>query len=500
MSDSGRTRSPVAPGDIIGGKYRVERVLGAGGMGVVVAARHVELDQPVALKFVLPEALAGKGNLERFLREARAVVKLKSEHVARVYDVGREGDQPYMVLELLEGTDLSKLHKREKPLPVADVAEYVVQACEALAEAHAVGIIHRDLKPHNLFLTTRLNGTPLVKVLDFGISKAVGPAAAGQMQLTDSAAVIGSPVYMAPEQMRSARAADVRTDIWALGVVLYELLACTLPFDGETVTEVCIRVVNDDPKPLAELRPDIAPALARVVMRCLEKAPSARFQSVAELGAALEPFSRSAVAGGAPRVWRAVEAPRGALDAGVNVRAAARAMADETGPATAISFTDAAVDVLPPSDPIDVASTDVNWAEATTRDPRPPRRTFVAGIGAGIVASLAIAAVVVSLVWTRATPATPAAAAAGPSVAASSVGLPAAPPPPASTALLAEPAPEPTADAPASASPPTRPHAAASPPRRAPKTEAKQAPTATSPATATAAPAPAAPNGAPILR
>ena len=281
MSDSGSVKSPVAPGDIVAGKYRIERVLGSGGMGVVVAARHIDLDQPVALKFILPHALAGKGNVERFMREARAAVRLKSEHVARVYDVGRDAeDRPFMVLELLEGMDLAKLSKQKGALPVADAVEYVLQACEALVEAHAAGIVHRDLKPQNLFVTRRLNGTPLLKVLDFGIAKVFGPGAVGQMALTDSAAIIGSPLYMAPEQMRSARTAEVRSDIWALGVILYELLGGQLPFDGETVTEVCIRVVNEDPKPLLALRPALEEPLVAIVMRCLEMEPEGRYHNV----------------------------------------------------------------------------------------------------------------------------------------------------------------------------------------------------------------------------
>ena len=228
MSEKIRARSPVQPGDVVGGKYRVERVLGAGGMGVVVSATHVELGQSVALKFILQEALTGQGAVERFMREARAAVRLKSEHVARVSDVGRDHeDRPYMVLELLEGQDLARVNKTKGPLPVADAVEYVLQACEALVEAHAAGIVHRDLKPQNLFVSRKLNGAPLVKVLDFGIAKAIGPAAVGQMSLTDSQQVIGSPLYMAPEQMRSARTADARTDIWALGVILYEQCAST---------------------------------------------------------------------------------------------------------------------------------------------------------------------------------------------------------------------------------------------------------------------------------
>jgi serine/threonine protein kinase len=439
MSDSGRMKSPVAPGDIVAGKYRIERVLGSGGMGVVVAARHIDLDQPVALKFILPHALAGKGNVERFMREARAAVRLKSEHVARVYDVGRDAeDRPFMVLELLEGMDLAKLSKQKGPLPVADAVEYVLQACEALVEAHAAGIVHRDLKPQNLFVTRRLNGTPLLKVLDFGIAKAFGPGAIGQMALTDSAAIIGSPLYMAPEQMRSARTAEVRSDIWALGVILYELLGGQLPFDGETVTEVCIRVVNEDPKPLLALRPALEEPLVAIVMRCLEKEPEGRYHNVSALAAALEPFSRSALQGGPVRPWRSFEdtqdsGQRNPFAAGL----ASPDAADATGPSTAVTM-----EMLPPIDDLadepsederraraaasstkasagsprpprdrgersdrgqPLVSTDVTWGESSEAAAAKmrPSRSFSTGMVAAIVVTVAAAAVVVGLLVGR---------------------------------------------------------------------------------------------------
>jgi serine/threonine-protein kinase len=419
--------SPVAIGAVVAGKYRVERVLGQGGMGVVVAARHIDLDQPVALKFILPHALAGKGNVERFMREARAAVRLKSEHVARVYDVGRDGeDRPFMVLELLEGMDLSKVMKSKGPLPVADAVEYVLQACEALVEAHAAGIVHRDLKPQNLFVTRRLNGTPLVKVLDFGIAKAFGPGAVGQMALTDSAAIIGSPLYMAPEQMRSARTAEVRSDIWALGVILYELLGGRLPFDGETVTEVCIRVVNEQPAPLLELRPALDPAVVGIVMRCLEKEPDQRYHNVSALAAALEPFSRSAQQGGPVRPWRSFEDTQDS-QGGANPFAAGLAMADATGPSTAVTIQTlppleddvseeqrraranagstkvSAGSGRPPAGTSDRAqplvSTDVTWGESGNQrlSNTASGRSFSTGMVAAIVVAVAAAAVVLGL-------------------------------------------------------------------------------------------------------
>ena len=215
--------SPVKLGEMLAGKYRVERVLGAGGMGVVVLARHVQLDQLVALKFLLAQSLTNPKVVARFEREARAVVKLKSEHVARVLDVGTmEAGAPYIVMEYLEGEDLSQTVERRGPLPVAEAVDYLLQACEALAEAHGMGIVHRDLKPGNLFLTRRVDGKSLVKVLDFGISKLEGGRE--DLALTQPAEVVGSPKYMSPEQLRASRLADARSDIWSLGVILYELI------------------------------------------------------------------------------------------------------------------------------------------------------------------------------------------------------------------------------------------------------------------------------------
>jgi serine/threonine protein kinase len=202
----------VREGELLAGKYRVERVLGEGGMGVVVAARHVELDERVALKFLLPGTLGQPDAVARFLREARAAARIRSEHVARVTDVGTlETGVPYMVMEFLEGADLSRILREHGPLPIEDAVDYVVQTCEAIADAHALGIIHRDLKPANLMLVTRSDGGSCVKVLDFGISKVSGP---GQdaMAMTSTSTILGSPIYMSPEQMTSSgrRYADRR--------------------------------------------------------------------------------------------------------------------------------------------------------------------------------------------------------------------------------------------------------------------------------------------------
>jgi len=212
--------SPFATGDVVAGKYRVDRPLGAGGMGVVVAATHVELDRPVAIKVLLSGAAKDPDVVARFSREARAAAKIRSEHVARVLDVGLlPSGLPFMVMEYLEGEDLAWRLTQQACLPLPEIAQYVLEACEALAEAHAAGIIHRDLKPANLFLATRPDRSRIVKLLDFGISKSpVGAAGA----VTSTQAVMGSPVYMSPEQLVSAKNVDARSDVWSLGVVLYE--------------------------------------------------------------------------------------------------------------------------------------------------------------------------------------------------------------------------------------------------------------------------------------
>jgi len=285
-----------AAGEVFEGKYLVERVLGAGGMGVVLAAMHLHLQQRVAIKLMRPELAKEPATVERFVREGRAAVKIRSEHVARVLDVGvREGGEPYIVMEFLEGADLGNLVETHGPLPVATAVDYVTQACEALAEAHAHGIVHRDVKPSNLFLTTRADGLPCVKVLDFGIAKATlagDTPDGGSMTRTD--AVVGSPLYMAPERMRSATTVDPRTDIWSLGVILFELVSGEFPFDSGSAPELCAMILRDPPRPLRAVAPQVPAALEAAVMRCLEKDPDQRFGSVAELAAAIEPFGPNA--------------------------------------------------------------------------------------------------------------------------------------------------------------------------------------------------------------
>src|SRR5687767_11919777 len=249
----------VAPrsGDRILGKYVVERVLGVGGVGVVVAARHLQLDQRVAIK-VLSTRAGDEREFRRTLREARAAVKITSEHVTRVLDFETDQDRPCIVMEYLEGEDLGHLVRSRGPQPVADAVGYVLQACEALAAAHAVGIIHRDLKPENLFLCRRPDGTALVKVLDFGISKMIGPNLRDSDSTTGNI-VVGSASYMSPEQLSTPQLVDTRADVWGIGVVLYELLAGRPPFTGDSLATLVTSIVTDPVPSLGAQRPEVVP-------------------------------------------------------------------------------------------------------------------------------------------------------------------------------------------------------------------------------------------------
>jgi serine/threonine-protein kinase len=282
-------------GSILAGKFRVERVLGQGGMGVVLAATQLPIDEPVALKLMHHTLASDHDLVTRFQREAKAARKIKSEHVVRILDVGAlENGTPFLVMEYLEGRDLDGLLRANGPMPVAVAIDHLLQAMEALAEAHVQGMVHRDLKPANLFVTRRADGTSLVKVLDFGISKVVGNDG-GSLGLTKTnAASLGSPLYMSPEQMRSVRDVDARTDIWALGVILYELVTGKAPFQGETMTELCARIIQDPPPSVRTRRPDVPAALEHVIWRCLAKDPSGRYIDVGALASDLALFASPA--------------------------------------------------------------------------------------------------------------------------------------------------------------------------------------------------------------
>lgn len=293
----------VHEGQILAGKYRVDRVLGAGAMGVVVAAHHQALDTQVAIKFLMPGMLENAEAVDRFAREARAAAKISNEHVTRVLDVGTlESGAPYIVMEYLEGCDLQSWLRESGPLPIDQAVDFLLQAGEAVAEAHTLGIVHRDLKPSNMFCVRRSNGALFIKVLDFGISKIT----IGASGMTRSSIMMGTPLYMSPEQMESARNVDARTDVWALGVVLFQLLTGALPFGGDTLPEICLKVTTRPPPPVRSLRPIVPVELEAAISRCLEKNRDKRWQSVGEFCAAIAPFGPAYSS--AQRRWQTVSA------------------------------------------------------------------------------------------------------------------------------------------------------------------------------------------------
>ncbi len=281
-----------SPGDVLAGKYQIERLIGRGGMGAVFAAQHMLLNQRVAVKLLVGELVSSEEATNRFMNEARAAAKIQGDHVARVLDIGQLPDgTPYMVLEYLDGTDLAGLLQQRGVLGVSEVADYALQALDALAQAHAAGIVHRDLKPANLFLARRHDGTSVVKVLDFGISKNLHPLGGTPQGMTQTRALLGSPEYMSPEQLRTPRGVDTRTDIWSLGVILYELLTGKMPFTGESLGELFMQIMESTPPPLRAHRADVPAALEAVVLRCMTRDPNARFANVKELADVLTVFA-----------------------------------------------------------------------------------------------------------------------------------------------------------------------------------------------------------------
>lgn len=281
----------MRPGDIIADKYRIDATLGGGGMGEVVAATHLALGRTIAIKFLRPEVGRDPVSVARFLREARASARMESEHVCRVLDYGSFQGFPFIAMELLEGHTLAAELKRSGPLPVEKAADYLVQTCDAIGEAHALGIIHRDLKPANLFLAVHHGGAARIKVLDFGVSKALLGAPIGEKSLTEAHMMLGTPLYVSPEQLRNSKKVDARADVWSLGVILYQLLAGHPPFEHRSVDQLFAQIATALPEPLESLRDDIPPDLLRIVSRCLEKDADARFANAGELGLELSTFA-----------------------------------------------------------------------------------------------------------------------------------------------------------------------------------------------------------------
>lgn len=383
-------KAPVTEGEVVAGKYRIEGQLGSGGMGVVVAARHLALGERVALKFVTEARGADREAMRRMLREARATFRLRSEHAVRVLDVGELPSGPlYIVMELLEGRDLRAELDARGPLPEGEVVGYALEACEALEEAHALGIVHRDLKPHNMFLARSARGTIVLKVLDFGMSKLdpaqfdtdVGP-------LTRPETALGTPKYMAPEQWKSAAAVDARADVWALGVVMYELLTGKAPVAGLRGAERLARLLAgaiEDPR---ELRPDVSEPVARAIMRCLRADREVRWPSIAHLRTALHD-AHPHLSLSAPRAEVTRTDVTVAVRPSVMEKRAAQAfsMEDEAPPATRPATPAAMRDEPPCPDDFDMAtevrapqftpaSPVIDSGPATARPPRPPQKTL----------------------------------------------------------------------------------------------------------------------------
>ncbi len=287
--------SPLfAPGEIVGDKYLIDRVLGEGGLGVVVAATHLHLDQKVAIKYLRGGAPKDRTVTDRFLREARLAAQIRSEHVVRVFDVGTLADgTPYMVMEHLEGADLRKVLSEKGRPSLEQAVDWVLQACEALGDAHQQGIVHRDLKPENLFLAQLSSGREVLKILDFGISKLSEKYTSSSRVnvLTQAGDRLGTPLYMSPEQLEGDANVDGRTDMWAMGVVLYELCTGSMPFTGDSLPALCTSVLTKTPVSVTTLRPELPPELDLVILRCVAKARGDRYSNVAELAQELAPFA-----------------------------------------------------------------------------------------------------------------------------------------------------------------------------------------------------------------
>lgn len=283
------TPASLEPGEVLAERYRVDGLLGAGGFGTVLIATDQVIGRQVALKLLSTEHLGSAETRDRFLREARVLGLLHGEHGAQIYDVGSLPDgRPFISMELLRGNDLSKELRRRGALPIGEAAQTVIEVCRGLRAAHANGIVHRDLKPQNIFWAVRADGSRQTKVLDFGIARIPS-----NDPLTASGAWVGTPRYMSPEQLTDPGGVDLRADIWALGVVLYELLTAKPIFDAATPAVYASKVLTDRPVPLCVRNPTLPAALEAVVDRCLQQRPEERFASVDQLAEALQPYAEA---------------------------------------------------------------------------------------------------------------------------------------------------------------------------------------------------------------
>ncbi len=462
--DSSPPRSmPYPPGTVLAGKYRVEKLLGVGGMGWVVEATHVHLEQRVALKFMHADNMRqNPDSVARFLREARAAARIQSEHIARVFDVGTLDDgAPYLVMEYLEGQDIEAMLRQRKTLPVEQVVDYAMQACEALAEAHAKGIVHRDLKPANLFLARQTDGSVRVKLLDFGISKLAPTPGGKDAGMTSTQALMGSPLYMSPEQLRSSKNVDRRTDLWAMGIILYEMLGGESPFVAQTLPEVCSRIMAEPPAPL----PMGNKGIGAVVMRCLEKDPQNRYSDAGALAMALAPFGAPEMRAMADKIARVVRSSGASLP-GIKV--------DGSGPLPQMSASAAS----------GIAQTSASFGtvRSSGASGRSSRIALVAGAAAAALVALAIGAYTARrhaeappIVATP--PTTTVAPAAPPPASATTPSLPA---PSVAASVSAAPTDAPAASS-AVAAPTPPPSPGRPPPRTKPSATAATTPTAPAP-------------------
>ena len=386
----------LLPGDVLAEKYRLDELVGQGAMGFVVRAHHLQLDEPVAVKFLLPDFAANQEALVRFEREARAAFKIKSEHVTRVLDVGRVANgAPFMVMEFLEGIDLGDLVGERLSLPVEEAVDYILQACEAVAEAHLLGVVHRDLKPENLFIITRRDGSACVKVLDFGLSKEL-PLKTGERQraLTSNEQVMGTAQYMSPEQWVSAKDVGPETDIWALGVILYEVVSDHSPFLRDKLARVCGAVLNAEAPPLAEVMGDPPDGLDDVLRKCMVKDVRHRFHRVEELCEALTPYASPVGKELAERISRAAARsakPRSSFD-----RVPDSGQVADPGPPAADRAPPDPVEPEAPLPRLGIRSPDgtiERWSEIMERAPKmAPRRSLV-WVVVLLVAVVAVAAI-----------------------------------------------------------------------------------------------------------
>ena len=389
--------SEFAPGSRFAGKFLIEKMLGQGGMGAVYQALHEGLKQRFAIKVLLGEVAQNTEAVQRFMNEASASASIQSEHVARVTDVSRtESGTAYMVMEYLEGKDLSQLLEVRGRIPTAEAVSYVLQAIEGVHQAHVGKIVHRDLKPSNLFLAKKADGTQIIKVLDFGISKMTGLDAAAAA-LTTTRAMLGSPLYMSPEQLRNSKTVDARSDVWSLGVILYELLSGTVPYVGDSLGELFACILENDPIPLRQHEPSVPAALEAAVMQCLRKKKEERLGSVAELAQLIAPFANQP-SQLAANVTRGLVQPANFYNTGTTgaYRAPHASSSGMTG-AVSGQVSSGSLAVGPQQPMAQTGSGPNTWATGSMNNPAPAKAPIglIAGLGGGAMLLGAIALFVV---------------------------------------------------------------------------------------------------------